>query len=177
MIKTLGISLIFLCTYLPVVAGDGDMFRREVSGELAVVDLDLGSAGTFDYGSADGPKASASIGWYRTRLLQLGLRVAILDLESDAGETIDGANWGAFLGLNWPTSGRVAPFANFGFSFPAGNLGRRYRAAWGAAAGLKVYPSSHYGFSIALEYQKNMGEDYVPDGNAKSLNAGFLYRF
>jgi len=177
MIKTLGIPLVLLGTCLPVAADDGDNPRREVTAELAFVDLDLGSAGTFDYGSADGPKASASIGWHRTRVVQLGLRVAIFDLESDAGETIDGASWGAFLGLNWPTSGRITPFANLGFSFPAGNLARRYRAAWGAAAGLKVYPAAHYGFSIALEYQKNMGEDYVPDGNAASLNAGFLYRF
>jgi hypothetical protein len=175
--------LLLLLACAPALrAGGIEPGEREVSLRFSSADLDLGTYSGVDLGSESQQRISASIGWVKTRVLEIGLDLSYIEMEpiqplpwiEPAG---DGYSYGAFLQTNIPTKGIVTPYFGLGLSILGGDIRELYDWDADLGFGLKIYPGRRFGIQAAVSYDKFSARDETPGADGVRLSLGGLFKF
>lgn len=190
--RPLVVSALLLSVALPASAAtfeDGDRLFRVAP---ALYDLDRGEAFTVDLATADGPGLDLSIGWMRSRVFEVGLQAAYIDLDVDAAAPDPGSwsgfTYGGFLAAHVPTSGSLAPYVVLDALLFGGDFGSPYEFGYGVGAGLGWISDGGAGVDVRLQYDIWNGDydpgeggvpgaDFAPDGDMLRISVGFVKRF
>jgi len=180
--RVTAILLLALAAVSTLRAGGIEPGEREVALRYSSADLDLGTYVGVDLGSEPQQRISLSIGWARTRVLQLGLDVSRIEMEpvqplpwiAPAG---DGYSYGVYLHANIPTRSVVTPYFGLGLSILGGDVRELYDWDADLAAGLKIYPGRRFGIQAAASYDKFIPGGENPGAEGLRLSLGGLFKF